>query len=109
MPAFKPVTIPAKPATDRLELDEVAFNDFRFTKEFIGLDQLCTISYVPTLFNAAQAAAAENPAKIITAKKNRGNRTMALQNLPMEVLQALGTLQAWLETVAVQDEVLEPA
>lgn len=109
MPAFKPVTIPAKPAQDRLDLDEVAFNNFSFSKDLIGFDQLCTITYVPTLFNAAQAASAENASKIVTAKKPRGTRTMALQNLPGEVLQAIGTLQAWLTEVAVADEVLEPA
>jgi hypothetical protein len=106
---FKPVTIPAKPATDKLDLDQVAFNNFSFDKQYIGMDQICTIRYTPTLFNASQAASAESAAKIVTSKKPQGTHTASLAELPMEVLQALGALQAWLETVAIQSQVLEPA
>ncbi len=109
MPAFKPVTIPAKPATDRLDLDQVAFNNFSFDKQYIGMDQLCTVNYTATLFNAEQAAAAESAAKIITTKKPRGNRTMALSEVPLPVLQAIGTLQEWLTELAITDGILEPA
>lgn len=109
MAAFKPVTIPAKPATDRLDLDEVAFNNITFTKEFIGMDQLCVVGYTATLFNAEQAAAAENPTKIITVKKNRGEHREQLRNLPPEVIGAIVTLQTWLVGVALAAEILEPA
>lgn len=106
---FKPVTIPAKPATDKLDLDQVAFNNFSFDKQYIGMDQICTIRYTPTLFNTSQAASAESAAKIVTAKKPQGTHTASLAELPAEVLQALGALQAWLETVAIDSGVLEPA
>lgn len=109
MPAFKPVTIPAKPATDRLDLDQVAFNDFSFSKPYIGMDQLCTVRYTATLFNAEQAAAATNPTKIVTVKKPQSEHREPLGDLPVNVLQAIATLQEWLTTVAVAAEVLEPA
>jgi hypothetical protein len=106
---FKPVTIPAKPATDKLDLDQVAFNNFSFTKQYIGVDQPFVIRYTATLFNAEQASAADDVTKIITHAKPQGEHRGAFASTPQEVLGALMVIQNWLQTVAERAGVLEPA